>query len=118
MCAAMWIASGVMSGGGAPEDSIGTMLISTGFSFVPSLLYCLYGLQIGRSRLRLFEDPTEPPASGLIIAMMLFTPLLVGMFAAPTAGIGGVVAAGALVFLTLAIDRGPGKKQTMRYAQP
>jgi ABC-type transport system involved in multi-copper enzyme maturation permease subunit len=118
MCTAMWIASSVMKGGGPPEDSIGTMLISAGFSLVPSVLYCLYGLQIGRSRLRLFEDPTEPPASGLIIAMMLFTPLLVGMFAAPTAGIGGVVAAAVLVVLTLVIDRGPGKKQTVRYAQP
>ena len=118
MCAAIWLTGGIMGGGGPPEDSIITMLITTGFSFVPSVLYCLYGLQIGRSRLRLFEDPTEPPASGLIIAMMLFTPLLVGMFAAPTAGIGGVVASAVLTILTLAIDRGPGKKQTVRYAQP
>lgn len=118
MCMAMWLGNAVMKGGGPSEGSIGLMLISTGFSFIPSLLYCLYGLQIGRSRLRLFEDPTEPPASGLIIAMMLFTPLLVGMFAAPTAGIGGVVAAAVLVLLTLVIDRGPGKKQTVRYAQP
>ena len=118
MCSAMWIARGALRGRGAPDDSIGTMLISTAFSFVPSVLYSLYGLQIGRSRLRLFEDPTEPPASGLIIAMMLFTPLLVGMFAVPTAGIGGVVAAAVLVFLTLVIDRGPGKKHTVRYAQP
>ncbi len=51
MCAAMWIASGVMTGGGVSGDSIVTMLISTAFSLVPSVLYCLYGLQIGRSRL-------------------------------------------------------------------
>ena len=118
MCAGIWLASGITGSGGPPEDSIVVMLITTGFSLVPSVLYCLYGLQIGRSRLRLFEDPTEPPASGLIIAMMLFTPLLVGMFAAPTAGIGGVVAAVVLTVLTLVIDRGPGKKQTVRYAQP
>ncbi len=112
------VAAGAMSAGMGANDSAAAMLFATGLSLIPSALYCVYGLQLGRSRLRLFEDPTEPPASGLIIAMMIFTPLFVGILAGATAGIGGVIAALALLVLVLFIDRGPGKKQTLRYAQP
>ncbi len=33
-----------------------------------------------RKRLRLYENPMDPPPSGLLIAMMLFAPLVVAMF--------------------------------------
>lgn len=98
-------------------------------SFLPALwavlasalvtaLYVAFGLQLGRSRLRLFDNPLDPPASGLVIALMIFTPIIVGVTAAATAGYGGAVAVAGLLVLTLVIDRGPGRDSAARYAQP
>ena len=85
-----------------------------------AVLYAVYGLQLGRSRLRLFENPLDPPASGLVIALMIFTPIVVGVASAATLGYGAWVAAGGLLALALSIDRGPGKAKAApaRYMQP
>lgn len=89
-------------------------------SALVSALYVVYGLQLGRARLRLFENPLDPPASGLIIALIIFTPIVVGVATGVTIGYGAWVAVGGLLALSLLIDRGPGKKgsKTAQYAQP
>ncbi|MCB1230689.1 MAG: hypothetical protein KDN19_10505, partial [Verrucomicrobiae bacterium] len=82
-------------------------------------LYVAYGLQLGRARLRLFENPLDPPASGLIIALMIFTPIVVGVATGVTAGYGAWAAVAGLLVLALLIDRGPGKNTSaVRYLQP
>lgn len=83
-----------------------------------SALYVSYGLQLARSRLRLFENPIDPPPSGLVIALMIFTPIVVGITSVATVGLGGWVAVIGLLVLSLMIDRGPGKDQAATYAQP
>ncbi|MCB1086941.1 MAG: hypothetical protein KDM63_07840 [Verrucomicrobiae bacterium] len=84
-----------------------------------AVLYTVYGLQLGRSRLRLFENPLDPPASGLIIALIIFTPIVVGVATAITAGFGAWVAVAGLLALALSIDRSPGKDvAAVRYLQP
>lgn len=89
-------------------------------SGVVSALYVVYGLQLGRARLRLFENPLDPPASGLIIALIIFTPIVVGVATGVTLGFGAWVAVGGLLALALIIDRGPSKKKagSIQYAQP
>lgn len=78
-------------------------------------LYVSYGLQLGRARLRLFENPLDPPASGLIIALIIFTPIVIMVATAVTAGYAAWVAVGGLLALALMIDRGAA---TTRFAQP
>lgn len=102
----------------------GSDAIFPGLLYVISLaltaaLYIAYGLQLGRARLRLFESPLDPPASGLIIALIIFTPIVVGITAGASLGYGGAVAVAALLVLALMIDRGPGKNsEQARYLQP
>ncbi len=80
-------------------------------------LFCVFGLQLGRAKIRLFENPIDPPPSGLLVAMMLFTPLVLGVFT-----VAGILAVPIVCLLltgaVLAIDRGPGKKSAPAYAQP
>lgn len=83
-----------------------------------SALYVAFGLQLGRSRLRLFENPIDPPPSGLVIALMIFTPIVVGITTVATSGNGGWVAVIGLLIIALMIDRGPGKDAAISYAQP
>ncbi len=105
-------------------NATGSDAIFPGLLYVLSLalvaaLYVVYGLQLGRARLRLFENPLDPPASGLIIALIIFTPVIVTIFAAISFGYAGVVGAAGLLTLALFIDRGPGKdSESARYLQP
>jgi len=95
-----------------------TLVIFVLVALASSALYVSYGLQLGRSRLRLFENPIDPPPSGLVIALMIFTPIVVGITSVATIGLGGWVAVVGLLVLSLLIDRGPGKDQAATYAQP
>lgn len=84
-------------------------LASIVVSTLVAALYVAYGLQLGRARLRLFENPIDPPASGLIIALIIFTPIVTGIATAVTAGWGAWAAVAGLLGLALSIDRGPGR---------
>ena len=42
-------------------------------------LYSMYGLQLGRDSLRLYRNPMDPSVAGLIIGMIIFTPVAVGV---------------------------------------
>jgi hypothetical protein len=100
--------------------AVGSSIVAILVSALVAALYVVYGLQLGRSRLRLFENPLDPPASGLVIALMIFTPIVVGVASAATLGYAGWVAVGGLLALALSIDRGPGRKAkaVARYLQP
>ncbi|MBL9155653.1 MAG: hypothetical protein JNK37_24470 [Verrucomicrobiales bacterium] len=94
-------------------------LASVAVSALVAALYVVYGLQLGRARLRLFENPIDPPASGLIIALIIFTPIVTGIATAVTVGWGAWVAVAGLLGLALSIDRGPGRSGARAvYLQP
>lgn len=99
------------------DYSLLEMALHGALSLIVAALYCAFGLQIARAKLRLFENPVDPPASGLLIAMMIFTPLLVGIFSVAGAYAPPVICL-LLLGAVLAIDRGPGKKYQPGYAQP
>lgn len=85
-----------------------------------ALIVCL-NLQLGRAKLRLYENPLDPPSSALIIVLIICTWIVVGiarMIVASTMSfdVGAMVMAGLLLWLTLMIDPGPGKKNR-RWAQ-
>ncbi len=81
-------------------------------------LYAIYGLQLGRSRLRPYEDPVDPPVTGMIIALIIFTPAVIGIFHVSGGPIGSLFALTGLTALGLIIDRGPGDEGITSFAQP
>jgi len=101
------------------ENSISAVAQMFLLSVAVDILFCGFGLQIGRAKIRLFENPIDPPASGLLIALMLFTPLVLGVFT--LTGIFAVpIVCLVLTGAVLAIDRGPGKDKLSApaYAHP
>ncbi|MDF1861351.1 MAG: hypothetical protein P1U87_14140 [Verrucomicrobiales bacterium] len=78
----------------------------------------LLALQLGRARMKLFEDPLDPPSSAGIFAIAFALPMVNGV----AAGTGGALASfavlGPLLFLVLMIDRGPGRNSRSRGLQP
>lgn len=81
-------------------------------------VYVVYGLQLGRARLRLYEDPVDPPATGLIIALIIFTPVITGIFRAASGPIGTLLVLAGLLALGLMIDRDPSEEGHDNLAQP
>lgn len=92
---------------------------------VVSILYIILALQYGRAKLRLFENPIDPPSTVLIVLLIVLIPLLAGVAMAMLADLGGVwrviggvaMVSGLAVFFLL-LDRGPGKKKPVTWAQP
>ncbi|MEO0416746.1 MAG: hypothetical protein AAF226_17535 [Verrucomicrobiota bacterium] len=80
-------------------------------------LFIVMGLQLGRARLKLFDDPLDPPATGLIIVLIVCSPIVIGIATAISAGYAGWVGALIMAVLAVIIDPGPGKKKR-RFAQP
>lgn len=80
---------------------------------IATLLIAL-NLQLGRAKLRLFENPLDPPSSALIIILILCAPIIIviARVAITMTGldIGGIAMSIVLLVLTLLIDPGPGKK--------
>ncbi|MDB4662801.1 ABC transporter permease [Verrucomicrobiales bacterium] len=113
---------GFSGSGGGP--SVWEMTLGVILGAITSALFVVYGLQLGRAQLRLYENPLDPPSSGLIIALIIFTPIIVGVTMisthalGPFSIVGGVVGTIGLICLALVIDRGPGKNSNIRYSQP
>jgi len=90
-----------------------------------SLLYIVLGLQLGRARLRVFENPLDPPSIALVIALIILSPIILGitmglfLAAGGTWGrvAGGLVVVG-LLTLSLLLDREPGKTHFGNWTQP
>lgn len=79
-------------------------------SFASMGLIVVLNLQMGRAKLRLFENPLDPPSTALIVVLIICTPIMVGITAGVTGGKGGWVMVLILLGLGLMIDPGPGKK--------
>lgn len=76
------------------------------------------GLQLGRARLKLFEDPIAPPTSAGVFALAFLLPAVNGL----AWGLGGIFASivvmAILFFLSLRIDPAPSYKNRLKGAQP
>ncbi len=106
-----------------PVWQTGLLVISV---LIAVALVVALNLQLGRAKLRLFENPLDPPSSALIIVLIVCTPIMVGITlgivsaisAVPGISLGqsGVIMTLLLLVLALLIDPGPGKKNR-RWAQ-
>ena len=121
----MWIGMAIGSVGiglaiyhvrGAPEfDFITAMLMLAGLTAV-SLFYPLCWLQVGRAKLRLFEDPLAGSASATMLTLFFCSPVLLGAFSVITMGYGVIPT---FLFMTLVVafvDPAPKKSKKVPYA--
>lgn len=69
-----------------------------------ALLYMIYSLQLGRSSLRIYEKPIDPPHTGLLIILLIFTPVALALFRLMGGPIGMTFALLAGAAITLYID--------------
>ncbi|MCC6882345.1 MAG: hypothetical protein IT576_09365 [Verrucomicrobiales bacterium] len=81
-------------------------------------MFVLLGLQLARARLMVGYHPLDPPPSGLVIALMVFSPIVLGMLTAITIGYGGWLAAFLMCYIAYIIDPGPGRKSQRAYHRP
>ncbi len=106
---------------GASSFSAGILIgqmISAINHLLLALLYVIYSLQLGRSSLRLYERPLDPPLTGLIIIYIIFTPVALGIFRLIGGSPGSMFGLAVGIFIALVIDRSSKKQGNTPYAQP
>ena len=91
----------------SPFGSAGREWIWIPSMLAASALYILFGLQLGRGRLRLFEHPYEPPPSRVVVALICCAPIFIAIVSAVTGGYAGFAGMGVLIWFVLLIDRKP-----------
>lgn len=99
-----------MSGFSGATPSSWMVVLAFFASLISMALIVVLNLQMGRAKLRLFENPLDPPSTALIVVLIICTPIMVGITAGITKGKGGWVMVLVLLVLGLLIDPGPGKK--------
>ncbi len=87
-------------------------------AFAGAIPFLLLGLQLGRSRLRIFENPEDPPATGVVLILIFCLPILHGIAIAAGGLTGSVAILAGVSVLALLIDRGPGRRKQLKGAQP
>lgn len=81
-------------------------------------MFVMVGIQLARARLMVGYHPLDPPPSGLVVALMLFSPVILGMLAAVTAGYGSWLGPALMTYVIYVIDPGPGKGGQRAYHRP
>lgn len=99
--------------GTLPEPAIAYLASVAG-----AIPYILLGLQLGRSRIRVFENPLDPPTSAVILILMFCTPILHGIATAAAGVVGSLCVLAVISFLAIAMDPGPGRRKELKGAQP
>jgi len=97
----------------SPNPAIAYLAAAAG-----SIPFILLGLQLGRSRLRIFENPIDPPSSGIVLFLIFCTPILHGIAIAAGGVTGSISVLVIIASLALFMDRGPGKRKQLKGAQP
>lgn len=82
-----------------------------------AVFFSVLGMQLARVKLRTFEDPYDPAPGSQVVILYLFAPLLIGIPALFTVGIGGIVASAFFTWIALNIDPPPKKGKRAFYAQ-
>ena len=60
-------------------SSVWMPMVGTLNYILVAILYTIYGLQLGRDRLRIYSHPLDPGVASGIIGIMIFTPMLAGV---------------------------------------
>lgn len=83
-----------------------------------AILFIAFGLQLGRARVRLFENPIDPPSSAVVFILVFATPFLIGIAAAAGGFIATLILLTLLILLVFKIDPGASKKNRLKGLQP
>ncbi|MDG2123714.1 MAG: hypothetical protein P8J87_08460, partial [Verrucomicrobiales bacterium] len=91
-------------------NSIGNSAIQLWFPWITALCaivifatYTIYGLQLGRARLRFSLRPYELPSSRLVVTLIFVTPFIL-LFGIPCFVLPGIAACALLAYLVLRLD--------------
>lgn len=82
------------------------------------ILVIVLNLQLGRAKLKLFENPLDPPGSASILVLIVCSPIMIGIVAGISDGRASWIMALILLVFALTIDRGPGKMKSEPTAKP
>lgn len=85
-------------------SSVGMALLGILNYLLVAILYSIYGLQLGRDRLRIYSHPLDPGVAAGIIGILIFTPIVVA-FGLILGAIGVFLVLCGLLVLTHAIAR-------------
>ena len=89
-----------------------SMLWTITVTVLGCLLVIVLNLQLGRAKLKLFENPLDPPGSASILVLIVCSPIMVGIVAGISDGRASWIMALILLVFALTIDRGPGKMKS------
>lgn len=88
------------------------------FLFFTSILtiavIIVFSLQIGRARLKVAENPVDPPSSALVFVVIFLLPMVNGIVAATTGAIGSAILLGLILTLGLLMDSERDRKEKLR----
>ncbi len=94
------------------------MVASGVFLFFTSVLsiatIIVFSLQIGRARLKVAENPVDPPSSALVFLVIFLLPIINGIVAATTGAIGSAILLGLVLTLGLLMDSDRNQKDKLR----
>ncbi|MEM0897626.1 MAG: ABC transporter permease subunit [Verrucomicrobiota bacterium] len=107
------VAAQIVSSG---EFDILSVLIMTFGLFSVTLFLVLSWLQVGRAKLRLFEDPLLGPASSSMLTLFFCSPVILGAAGALTIGWGIIPAFFFMSFVVSQVDPAPKKTKAVPYA--
>jgi hypothetical protein len=74
----------------------------------------VFSLQIGRARLKVAENPLDPPSSALVFIVLFLLPLVNGIIAATTGAIGSAILLGLILTLGILMDSERDRKEKLR----
>ncbi|MEC5128462.1 hypothetical protein VSU19_17000 [Verrucomicrobiales bacterium BCK34] len=98
-----------------------TGIVASGiFLFFTSVLsiavIVVYSLQIGRARLKVAENPVDPPSSALVFIVIFLLPMVNGIVAAVSGAIGSAILLALVLTLGLLMDSERERKEKLRIA--
>jgi len=111
------LASATWGSGPGGVGSLGTALSIISVGLV-SALFVIFGLQVGRSRAKPFENPVDPPGSASVFILAFVTPFFEGVALAGGGKVAGIVTLVILLVLIALYDRGPDRKKRLKGRQP
>ena len=107
--------AGIVASATGHAGFIATWVVSCSVLLV-AFLYILFGLQIGRGRIKLFTSAFDTPESGVVSILLFAAPIFIGMVTVVTVGFGAIPATGVLCWAAWKLDSAKGEAESTQIA--
>ena len=108
----MMLFSSVSLAGVTGMTASGIFLFFT--SVLTIAIIIVFSLQIGRARLKVAENPIDPPSSALVFIVIFLLPMVNGIVAVTTGPIGSAILLGLVLILGILMDSERNRKEKLR----